>query len=158
MRSILFSMLLAGKAAIPTLWEFFERWPTADSTRKGNPKEIAELLQPLGLYEKRAQILIRMSGNNRQTYLSNFRNYRSLVCFVHFALMPGSLGYPFCSFEPRFGIEIFFITLLCQELIYFLRTMIFLMNVSLQSPFTYLQMIPVFKSSKYLDYISFPFR
>ncbi|XP_072537135.1 methyl-CpG-binding domain protein 4 isoform X2 [Salminus brasiliensis] len=52
----------SGKLAIPTLWQFFERYPTAEVTRASDWKPLAELLQPLGLYALRAKTLIRFSG------------------------------------------------------------------------------------------------
>jgi len=48
--------------AIPILWEFFDRWGTAEITRTADWRQIAELMHPLGLYEKRAKMLIRFSG------------------------------------------------------------------------------------------------
>ena len=54
--------IFSGKAAIPTLWKFFDKWPSAEVTRYADWNEIAELLQPLGLYERRAKILVRFSG------------------------------------------------------------------------------------------------
>ena len=49
--------------AIPVLWQFFERYPSAEITKDANWKSISELLKPLGLYEIRAKIIIRFSGN-----------------------------------------------------------------------------------------------
>ena len=54
--------IFSGKAAIPTLWKFFDKWPSAEVTRYADWNEIAQLLQPLGLYERRAKILVRFSG------------------------------------------------------------------------------------------------
>lgn len=51
-----------GKMAIPVLWQFFERYPSAEVTRKADWKPMSELMKPLGLYELRAKILIRFSG------------------------------------------------------------------------------------------------
>ncbi|XP_060074997.1 uncharacterized protein LOC132554704 [Ylistrum balloti] len=50
-----------GKAAIPLLWKFFNKWPNPDATRKADAAAIAKLLTPLGLHEKRAKIIIRFS-------------------------------------------------------------------------------------------------
>ncbi len=55
-------MYNAGKAALPILWKFFERWPDALTTMHADWKEIAALVHPLGFYEKRAKIIIRFSG------------------------------------------------------------------------------------------------
>ncbi|XP_033745690.1 LOW QUALITY PROTEIN: uncharacterized protein LOC117331201 [Pecten maximus] len=50
-----------GKAAIPLLWKFFNKWPNPDAARKADAAAIARLLTPLGLHEKRAKIIIRFS-------------------------------------------------------------------------------------------------
>ncbi|XP_023128897.2 methyl-CpG-binding domain protein 4 isoform X1 [Amphiprion ocellaris] len=51
----------SGKMAIPILWQFFERYPSAEVTREADWKPISELMKPLGLYELRAKTLIRFS-------------------------------------------------------------------------------------------------
>ncbi|XP_018114537.2 methyl-CpG-binding domain protein 4 isoform X1 [Xenopus laevis] len=51
----------SGKMAIPALWEFLKKYPTPEVARAADWKEIAELLQPLGLYELRAKAIIRFS-------------------------------------------------------------------------------------------------
>uniref|UniRef100_A0A3P9I3I3 Methyl-CpG-binding domain protein 4 n=1 Tax=Oryzias latipes TaxID=8090 RepID=A0A3P9I3I3_ORYLA len=51
----------SGKMAIPVLWQFFERYPSADVTRDADWKPMSELMKPLGLYELRAKTLIRFS-------------------------------------------------------------------------------------------------
>ncbi|XP_068996926.1 methyl-CpG-binding domain protein 4 [Embiotoca jacksoni] len=51
----------SGKMAIPVLWQFFERYPSAEVTREADWKPMSELMKPLGLYELRAKILIRFS-------------------------------------------------------------------------------------------------
>lgn len=51
-----------GKMAIPVLWQFFERYPSAEVTREADWKPMSELMKPLGLYELRAKTLIRFSG------------------------------------------------------------------------------------------------
>ncbi|KAL1021516.1 hypothetical protein UPYG_G00014250 [Umbra pygmaea] len=51
----------SGKMAIPVLWQFFERYPSAQETRQSDWKALSELLKPLGLYELRAKIIIRFS-------------------------------------------------------------------------------------------------
>jgi len=48
--------------ALPILWQFFDRWGSAEVTRSADWRQIAELMHPLGLYEKRAKMLIRFSG------------------------------------------------------------------------------------------------
>jgi len=44
------------------LWEFFKLYPTPEAAVRADWRELAQLLNPLGLHEKRAQILIRFSG------------------------------------------------------------------------------------------------
>ncbi|XP_068605102.1 methyl-CpG-binding domain protein 4 [Brachionichthys hirsutus] len=51
----------SGKMAIPVLWQFFERHPSAEVTREADWKPMSELIKPLGLYELRAKTLIRFS-------------------------------------------------------------------------------------------------
>ena len=51
-----------GSAAKPVLWDFFKKYPTAESATQADWRELAKLLNPLGLHEKRAQIIIRFSG------------------------------------------------------------------------------------------------
>ncbi|XP_074538635.1 methyl-CpG-binding domain protein 4 [Halichoeres trimaculatus] len=51
----------SGKMAIPVLWQFFERYPSAEVTREADWKPMSELLKPLGLYELRAKTLVRFS-------------------------------------------------------------------------------------------------
>lgn len=55
-------MSTTGKMALPILWQFFDRWGSAEVTRTADWRQIAELMHPLGLYEKRAKMLIRFSG------------------------------------------------------------------------------------------------
>lgn len=52
----------SGQVALPVLWSFFDQWPSPESTRAADWRKIADLLRPLGLHEKRAQILIQFSG------------------------------------------------------------------------------------------------
>ncbi len=63
--SLAFLFLLcntSGKMAIPVLWQFFERYPSAEVTREADWKPMSELMKPLGLFELRAKTLIRFSG------------------------------------------------------------------------------------------------
>lgn len=57
-----FCDICSGKMAIPTLWQFFERYPSAEVTRVSDWRPLADLLQPLGLSKLRAKTLIRFSG------------------------------------------------------------------------------------------------
>ena len=45
------------------LWDFFKKYPNAESARQADWRELANMLNPLGLHEKRAQIIIRFSGD-----------------------------------------------------------------------------------------------
>ncbi|XP_068939987.1 methyl-CpG-binding domain protein 4 [Petaurus breviceps papuanus] len=51
----------SGKMAIPVLWEFLERYPSAEVARNADWKEVSELLKPLGLYDLRAKTIIKFS-------------------------------------------------------------------------------------------------
>ncbi|KAF7695087.1 methyl-CpG-binding domain protein 4 isoform X2 [Silurus meridionalis] len=51
----------SGKLAIPMLWQFFERYPSAEVTRASDWKPLADLMQPLGLNSLRAKTLVRFS-------------------------------------------------------------------------------------------------
>lgn len=51
----------AGKMAIPVLWEFLEKYPSAEVARTADWRDVSELLKPLGLYELRAKTIIRFS-------------------------------------------------------------------------------------------------
>ncbi|KAM5147889.1 methyl-CpG-binding domain protein 4 isoform 2-T2 [Mantella aurantiaca] len=51
----------SGKMAIPVLWSFLERYPRAEVARVADWKDMAEILQPLGLYELRAKTIVRFS-------------------------------------------------------------------------------------------------
>ncbi|XP_036593975.1 methyl-CpG-binding domain protein 4 [Trichosurus vulpecula] len=50
-----------GKMAIPVLWEFLERYPSAEVTRTADWRDVSELLKPLGLYDLRAKTIIKFS-------------------------------------------------------------------------------------------------
>ncbi|XP_033647792.1 methyl-CpG-binding domain protein 4-like [Asterias rubens] len=60
-----------GVKAIPVLWKFFESWPNAEVTRKADWTDMVELLHPLGLHLKRAQMIVRFSDE----YLSKDWTY-----------------------------------------------------------------------------------
>ncbi|XP_072276594.1 methyl-CpG-binding domain protein 4 [Pyxicephalus adspersus] len=51
----------SGKMAIPVLWSFLEKYPSAEVARVADWKDMAEILQPLGLYELRAKTIVRFS-------------------------------------------------------------------------------------------------
>ncbi|XP_026781409.3 methyl-CpG-binding domain protein 4 [Pangasianodon hypophthalmus] len=62
-----------GKLAIPMLWQFFERYPSAEVTRNSDWKPLADLMQPLGLNALRAKTIIRFSDE----YLTKSWRYPS---------------------------------------------------------------------------------
>ncbi|CAL4087702.1 unnamed protein product, partial [Meganyctiphanes norvegica] len=43
------------------LWEFLEKWQTPEDALQGNWEDMANLMQPLGMHEKRAKQIIRFS-------------------------------------------------------------------------------------------------
>ena len=68
------AFVLPADAAIPLLWKFLNRWPSAEQARKADKERIAKMLQPLGLHETRAATIIRFSG-------------QYFLLFAHFALI-----------------------------------------------------------------------
>lgn len=72
------------------LWEFFKLYPTPEAAVRADWRELAQLLNPLGLHEKRAQILIRFSGAwvlpppaidvGSQIVPETFLNTRRILC------------------------------------------------------------------------------
>nr|XP_030696537.1 methyl-CpG-binding domain protein 4 isoform X2 [Globicephala melas] len=51
----------SGKMAIPVLWQFLEKYPSAEVARTANWRDVSELLKPLGLYDLRAKTIIKFS-------------------------------------------------------------------------------------------------
>uniref|UniRef100_A0A8C4QP54 Methyl-CpG-binding domain protein 4 n=1 Tax=Eptatretus burgeri TaxID=7764 RepID=A0A8C4QP54_EPTBU len=51
----------SAKLAIPALWEFLERYPSAQCARQAERDTLAQLLRPIGLFELRANTIIRFS-------------------------------------------------------------------------------------------------
>ena len=51
-----------GKAAFPILNMFFESYPTPLAAAGADWKDIASMLAPLGLHEKRARIITKFSS------------------------------------------------------------------------------------------------
>ena len=45
------------------MWEFFSKYPTAKSAAQEDPGIIQEMIQPLGLSERRSRALVRMSND-----------------------------------------------------------------------------------------------
>ncbi len=50
-----------NKVALPALWQFFEKWDSAERCVEADPTEIEDVIKRLGLQEKRSKILIRFS-------------------------------------------------------------------------------------------------
>ncbi|XP_065916625.1 methyl-CpG-binding domain protein 4-like isoform X3 [Dysidea avara] len=50
-----------GKKAIPVLKEFLAQYGSAEVTMKSDEQQISQLMEPLGLHHKRAQILMKFS-------------------------------------------------------------------------------------------------
>nr|XP_058932295.1 methyl-CpG-binding domain protein 4 isoform X2 [Kogia breviceps] len=51
----------SGKMAIPVLWQFLEKYPSAEVARTADWRDVSELLKPLGLYDLRAKTIIKFS-------------------------------------------------------------------------------------------------
>lgn len=51
----------SGKVAIPVLWQFLEKYPSAEAARTADWRDVSELLKPLGLYDLRAKTIIKFS-------------------------------------------------------------------------------------------------
>ncbi|XP_016279984.1 methyl-CpG-binding domain protein 4 isoform X1 [Monodelphis domestica] len=65
----------SGKMAIPVLWEFLEKYPSAEVARTADWKEVSELLKPLGLYDLRAKTIIKFSVFPLDEYLTKQWRY-----------------------------------------------------------------------------------
>jgi methyl-CpG-binding domain protein 4 len=50
-----------GTAAKPVLWEFLRLYPSPELAVKADTRDLASLLNPLGLHEKRAQIILKFT-------------------------------------------------------------------------------------------------
>ena len=61
--------------------ELFKRYPTPQAMIDADEKEIADLLKPLGFYNKRAKTLQRMSKG----YLNGFENVKELYGVGNYA-------------------------------------------------------------------------
>jgi methyl-CpG-binding domain protein 4 len=47
----------------PYMWKFFELYPTAEKASVANQSSVQEMIQPLGLSQRRSKALIRMSND-----------------------------------------------------------------------------------------------
>jgi methyl-CpG-binding domain protein 4 len=45
------------------MWDFFSKYPDAQSASQADPKDIEEMIQPLGLSRRRSVSLVRMSND-----------------------------------------------------------------------------------------------
>ena len=54
--------LTSIKQVRPVITEFFARFPDAEAASQADPEELAVLLKPLGLYNRRAKLIIRFSN------------------------------------------------------------------------------------------------
>jgi len=61
-----------GKKAIPVLKEFLIQYDSAEVTVNSDEEQISQLMEPLGLHRKRAQILMQFSS---ELYHRNADNY-----------------------------------------------------------------------------------
>ena len=61
--------------------ELFKRYPTPKVMMNANQSELADLLQPLGLYNRRAKSLIKMSGG----YVKGFKDVSELYGIGQYA-------------------------------------------------------------------------
>ncbi|NWR56776.1 MBD4 protein, partial [Bucorvus abyssinicus] len=61
----------SGKMAIPVLWEFLKKYPSPETARTADWREMSQLLKPLGLYELRAKTIVKFSDE----YLSKSWRY-----------------------------------------------------------------------------------
>jgi methyl-CpG-binding domain protein 4 len=57
----IFCNLTKRKSAEPYFWEVLKRWPTPEKLANADEFELASLIQPLGLSQKRSRALKRMS-------------------------------------------------------------------------------------------------
>ena len=51
-----------GERAIPQALKFLERWSTPEDALKADVEDIAEILQPLGLHQRRARVILKFTG------------------------------------------------------------------------------------------------
>ena len=61
--------------------ELFSRYPTPQDMMNANQSELADLLKPLGLYNRRAKSLIKMSKG----YIKGFKNVSELYGIGQYA-------------------------------------------------------------------------
>ena len=77
--------------AIPVLWQFLEKYPSAEAARTADWRDVSELLKPLGLYDHRAKTIIKFSGNfthtpkgeNIETWEGRTLNFNVFSCDIN---------------------------------------------------------------------------
>jgi len=55
-------VISTGTKAIPVLKEFLHQYGSAEVTLESDEQQISQLMEPLGLHHKRAQILMKFSS------------------------------------------------------------------------------------------------
>lgn len=63
----IFCNLTKRRTSEPYFWKFLERWPTPDLASELNEEELKVLIQPLGLVDRRAKALKKMSQDYLKT-------------------------------------------------------------------------------------------
>ena len=66
--------LTSHKQVYPIIDGFFERWPDANTAATANELEMKEYLKSLGMYNKRAKTIIKMS----KQFITGFSNPKEL--------------------------------------------------------------------------------
>ncbi len=66
--------LTSRKQVDPLINEFFEKWPSAFIASKANEGDMKEFIKPLGMYNRRAKTIIKMS----KQFLSGFIEAKQL--------------------------------------------------------------------------------
>ena len=62
----IFCNMTSRKTAEPYFWKCLDRWPTPVEMSNANQEELEELIQPLGLSQRRSKALIMMSKDYLQ--------------------------------------------------------------------------------------------
>lgn len=72
--------LTSIKQVRPIIWDFFDRYPTPEKCAAGSVEEIAAMIKSLGLYNRRAKTIVKLSQSfgekwNRVTDLPGVGKY-----------------------------------------------------------------------------------
>jgi methyl-CpG-binding domain protein 4 len=57
----IFCNLTKRVVAEPYMWQFFDRWPTAEAASHADPAEIRDMISILGLADRRSKTLVKLS-------------------------------------------------------------------------------------------------